>query len=258
MVRYERQNKFLVESFKSNKLAHSYILVGPKSIDKKEFAVNFIKFVNCQHPGQFLPCDKCDNCLKINKGSFIDFKIIEEDLSIAKIRELKNELIFPPYQAEFRFLIVNNAEQIKEDAASVLLKTLEEPKKRNVFFLLANSIYQVLPTIKSRCQVLKFTPFLKEQKGKEEYVFEDFLSKLKNKTIIEKFSFVKNLEEEKYFDFLEEAIKFFQNKVRDDSFRDYSKKEMVVILKNFKKTHSLINKTNTNPRLALENTLLNT
>ncbi|MDP2820838.1 MAG: hypothetical protein Q8O39_01360 [bacterium] len=258
MFKYDRQNKFLVESFKSNKLAHSYILVGPKSVDKKEFAVNFVKFANCQNPSQFFPCDKCDNCLKINKGSFIDFKIIEEDLSIAKMRELKNELIFPPYQADLRFLIINNAEQIKEDAASVLLKTLEEPRKRNVFFLLANSVYQVLPTIKSRCQILKFNPFLKEAKEKEEFIFGDFLSKLKSKTIIEKFSFVKNLEEEKYFSFLEEAIKFFQGKVRDDSFRDYSKKELVIILKNFKKAHSLINKTNANQRLALENTLLNT
>jgi DNA polymerase III gamma/tau subunit len=174
------------------------------------------------------------------------------------MRELKNELIYPPYQAELRFLIINNTEQIKEDAASVLLKTLEEPRKKNVFFLLADSIFQVLPTIKSRCQILKFNPILKENNKEEEFVFGDFLSKLKNKTLIEKFSFIKNLDEEKYFAFLEEAIKFFQRKIREDSFRDYSKKELVVVLKNLKKAYSLINKTNTNPRLALENTLLNT
>lgn len=254
---YKKQKKFLEQSFLNKKLAHSYILSGPKEVNKMEFILEFVKFVNCTNQKEYSFCGICDNCLKIGQNKFIDL-IIVNDLSIDKIKQAKNELIYPPYQADYRIVILNNTEQIRDDAASFLLKTLEEPKKRNLFFLLTNNLFQVLPTIKSRCQILKFNPIPRSRTQKTEFIFKDFFINLKKKTLIEKFSFIKNLKEEEHLNFVEESIIFFHNKIFTGSFKDYSKNEYLIILKNFKKAYFLINKTNTNSRLVLENILLNT
>jgi len=254
---YKKQKKFLEQSFINKKLAHSYILSGPREVNKMEFILKFVKFINCMNENEYSFCGTCDNCLKIEQNKFIDL-VIKDDLSMDRIREIKNELIYPPYKADYRIIILNNTEQIRDDAASFLLKTLEEPKKRNLFFLLTNNLFQLLPTIKSRCQILKFNPVPRSKAGARKFIFKDFFVDLKKKTIIEKFSFIKNLKEEDHLNFTEEAIFFFHDKIFTSLSKDYSKNEYLIILKNFKKAYFLINKTNTNSRLILENILLNT
>jgi hypothetical protein len=256
---FKRQWNFLIAGYKTNRLAHSYLLAGPRNVDKKRFVLEFVKYLNCLERKEEEPCLICRNCLQIESNNFIDLKIIEEDLSVRQMKQLKKELIYPPYQAEFRIIIINKTDQIKEDAASVVLKTLEEPNKRNIFFLLADNIFQVLPTIKSRCQVLKFNPSLRQKQIQDQInsdyqkIFLDF----KKKSLIEKFSLVKNLKEEEYFPFLEAGIIFFQNKFKKQDFNDYSKEEVITILRNFKKIYFLLQRTNINPRLTLEMLVLN-
>jgi len=259
-VNFKRQWELLVAGHKSNRLAHSYLLAGPKGVGKKKFVLEFAKYLNCLEKKGERACSNCRHCLEIDNNTFIDLKIVEGDFSIEKMKRLKQELIYPPYQAEYRIVLINGVDQIREDAASVFLKTLEEPNKRNIFFLLAENIFQVLPTIKSRCQVLKFYSFSREKELQAEMdpKFQKAFSGLKKMNLIEKFNLVKNLPEEEELVFLETGMVFFKKKFKERDFSDYSKEEIIKILKNFKKIHFLLQKTNVNPRLALEVLLLNT
>lgn len=258
---YQKQWRFLTESFKSGRLAHSYLLAGARELNKEAIALEFAKYINCLNSSEEFSCQQCLPCQQIREERFIDLKIVKEDLSVKQMKEIKNNLIYPPYQSSFRVIIINKADQIREDAASVLLKTLEEPQKGNVFFLLADNYFQVLPTIRSRCQILKFNPLAQKRKKtleKRKLIYADFWQNLSQKSLIEKFGFVKNLPEREYLIFLEEGIEIFREFIYQEKKDPYSLRETAVILKNLKKVYFLLQKTNINPRLSLENLLLNT
>ncbi len=122
------------------------------------------------------PCGKCRTCRQILSGKSPDVIFLEPDGDIIKIdtvRELSRRIAYKPYQASRRVIIISDAQTLNREAANALLKSLEEPPPRTVFFLTAGQPSDLLPTVVSRCQSIRFNPvsaagiekMLRDQRG---------------------------------------------------------------------------------------------
>jgi DNA polymerase-3 subunit delta' len=127
--------------------AHAYLLVGPPGTGKSEAVRAFA--------AALLGCDP----RRIEPGSHPDLVVVEpagEQLMVDQIHELQSGLRFRPQEAARRVGIVLEADRLNRDAANAFLKTLEEPPGEVVLLLVAGDLSAVLPTIRSRCQLIRF------------------------------------------------------------------------------------------------------
>ncbi|MBI5426953.1 MAG: DNA polymerase III subunit delta' [Nitrospinae bacterium] len=149
-------------------VAHAYLFYGPESIGKKLAAVEFAKALNCQVSGPADGCDECPSCRKIEQGTHPDFFFLEPTktsssaregaIRIEDVRELQRRLNFLPYEGKTKVAVVDSAELMNPQAGNSFLKTLEEPPSNTVLILIASNPRQLLPTIVSRCQGIRFQP----------------------------------------------------------------------------------------------------
>lgn len=141
--------KLLQEQVVASQVSHAYLFVGPKSCGKLNCAKALAK--------DMLPDEAADN---IDNNSYIDVKIYGpqgvNSYLTSQIKEIIADASLAPSLGKYKFYIIQNAEKLGSSAANAFLKTLEEPASFNIFILLAQNIDSVLPTITSRCQVLKF------------------------------------------------------------------------------------------------------
>jgi DNA polymerase III subunit gamma/tau len=149
----------LAKQITSDKTVHAYLFVGPRGTGKTSTARILAKALNCTKPDKNGdPCDQCNTCIAIKKGSFMD--LIEIDAAsnrgIDDIRELKNRVKLAPTTGKTKVYIIDEVHMLTSEAFNALLKTLEEPPKNTVFILCTTELHKVPETIKSRCQVFKF------------------------------------------------------------------------------------------------------
>lgn len=107
------------------------------------------------------PCGECRACRKIASGNHPDvihIKPTGSSIRIAQIRELYHTLMMRPYEARVRVVIISDAQMMNPEASNALLKMLEEPPDRTVLILTADQASDLLPTIISRCQRIRFRP----------------------------------------------------------------------------------------------------
>lgn len=156
----------LMNQVKSGKTAHAYLFVGPRGTGKTTTARILAKALNCKNitkDGD--PCDKCENCLSVQKGKFLD--LIEIDAAsnrgIDDIRDLRERIKLTPSMGKTKIYIIDEVHMLTTEAFNALLKTLEEPPAHAVFILCTTELHKVPDTIKSRCQVFKFKRATVEQ-----------------------------------------------------------------------------------------------
>ena len=168
----DRPKQTLDKALRSGRIPNAYLFYGQESVGKKFTAIEVCKALNCEILSPMDSCDKCSSCLKIEKRTHPDFFILEPKkssptareaiLKIDEIRELQRKLLYLPYEGSTKVAIINNAECMNPQAANSFLKTLEEPPTKTLIILIASNPYQLLPTVLSRCQRIRFFPLPSE------------------------------------------------------------------------------------------------
>jgi len=149
----------LKNAIRSGRIANAYIFSGPTDAGKEFTAINFAKALNCISGGED-SCDKCISCRKIDDGNHADVRLIRPEgtkLKIEQMRFLQRQGSYKPMEGNYKVYIITEAEKMSLEAANSLLKTLEEPPGAMVLILSTIVYSALLPTIRSRCQALKFS-----------------------------------------------------------------------------------------------------
>nr|WP_076780026.1 DNA polymerase III subunit delta' [Lachnoclostridium phocaeense] len=142
-----------------NKVSHAYILNGERGSGKKMLANLFATTLLCEEQGPD-PCNACHSCHQAESGNHPDIIRVTHEkpntISVDDIRRQVNEDIqIKPYQGPYKIYIIAEADLMTVQAQNALLKTIEEPPAYAVIFLLTENAEALLPTITSRCVMLK-------------------------------------------------------------------------------------------------------
>ncbi|MCD6337568.1 MAG: DNA polymerase III subunit gamma/tau, partial [Candidatus Marinimicrobia bacterium] len=148
----------LKNAIEKNRLGHAYIFSGPRGTGKTTTARLLAKVVNCENPVDGNPCNKCTICREITEGRSMDVLEIDgaSNRGIDSIRDLREQVKYPPIHGKYKVYIIDEFHQITKDAFNALLKTLEEPPKHILFIFATTELHKVLPIILSRCQRFEF------------------------------------------------------------------------------------------------------
>ncbi len=157
----ENQNlagRILKGILKTERIANTYLFIGPDGTGKKFAALQFAKALNCDRGG----CEECPSCIKIEEFSHPDVHLItpESDknvISIEQMRGMQRDAYLGAFISRFKIYVIEEAGRMSEGAANSLLKILEEPPEDTIFILTTSSPQDILPTIISRCQMVRFT-----------------------------------------------------------------------------------------------------
>jgi DNA polymerase-3 subunit delta' len=145
-------------------LRHAYLITGPQGIGRRTLALRLAQTVNClQPPAPGEPCLACRACTQLARMQHPDLDIVQAEqvggtLRVEQVRQLQHNLSLAPYEARYRVALLLRFEEAHPSAANALLKTLEEPPSQVLLLLTAESAEGLLPTIVSRCEVLRLRP----------------------------------------------------------------------------------------------------
>jgi len=153
-------------TIRSGKTAHAYIFEGPAGCGRRKTALALVQALFCGSAGDDA-CGVCPSCRKVAGGSHGDIHLVEplpdkRDISIAQLREIQRELALRPYEAPRKACIMEPADRMNPNSANSFLKTLEEPPGNAIIILITENADLLLPTIRSRCQLVRFAPLSPE------------------------------------------------------------------------------------------------
>ena len=183
LVGNEKVKEYLNSTIENKNISHSFMFVGKPGIGKKQFAHQYAEMIMCLQDGK---CDgnsvKCDSCVKFEGNANPDYVEITPDgktLKIEQIRNLQARIVEKPITSRRKVYVIDDADLMSEEAQNCLLKTLEEPPEYAVIILIVSNESRILPTIKSRCVIIKFQPLtLKEIKQVKPELSDDLIQLL--------------------------------------------------------------------------------
>ena len=179
LIGNQRVKDILRRMLSSRRVPGAQLFAGMDGIGKKLFALELAKALNCRAPLGAEACDACPSCVRINGSKFLGYdnddankkKIIWSEhadvglvrpfnkiIRVPVMRELEREANFRPYEGAARIFIIEDADRLNEESSNALLKTLEEPPRTTHLILITSRPAALLPTIRSRCQVIRFAP----------------------------------------------------------------------------------------------------
>jgi len=155
----EKLARNFLTAWKQDRFAQAYILSGPDGIGKTPFAIELAKTFLCREGGDDA-CEACPSCRKVAHGNHEDVEILEPSgagfmIHWEEVQELIEKLRLKARSGEHRFVIIREADRMREETANHFLKTLEEPPTDVTFFLLTARLPALLETIVSRCQIVR-------------------------------------------------------------------------------------------------------
>ncbi|GAB4520898.1 MAG: DNA polymerase III subunit delta' [Anaerolineales bacterium] len=168
IIGHEWAVRLLQNHIRSGRRQHAYLFTGPQGVGRRTLALRLAQALNCpspQAPG--IPCGVCTTCRQIAALQHPDLYVIEAErsggtLKVEQIRELQHNLALAPYAGAYKIALLLRFEEAHPSAANALLKTLEEPPPRVILLLTASDPDALLPTIVSRCEVLRLRPLAVE------------------------------------------------------------------------------------------------
>ncbi|RJQ24063.1 MAG: hypothetical protein C4560_00280 [Nitrospiraceae bacterium] len=197
VIGQEKAINILCGRIAKDRVPHALLFAGDEGIGKRLAAMNFAKTLNCQGKehrakgveetgldfGFFPPeteavnagpqpltpdplidsCDQCPSCVKIDKAGHPDVFIIEpegdgDQIRVDAIRQLEEALAYKPFEGSYKIAIIDNAEKMNQSTANAFLDTLESPPDQSVLVLISSRPDMLLPTIRSRCHRINFSP----------------------------------------------------------------------------------------------------
>ena len=158
LVGQEHISRALKNALAADKLAHAYLLCGPRGTGKTTTAKIIAKTVNCLNSKSGEPCNQCEICETITNGNFMDILEIDgaSNRGIEEIRALKEKVNLVPTQGMYKVYIIDEVHMLTPEAFNALLKTLEEPPRHVIFIFATTEPHKLPPTILSRCQRFDF------------------------------------------------------------------------------------------------------
>ena len=153
--------QYIENAVKTDKVSHAYILNGEKGSGKRLLANLFAMSLQCQNRDEDGDaCGKCQSCKQAASNNQPDIIRVTHEkpntISIDDIREqINNDIVIKPYSSKYKIYIVPDADMMSVQAQNALLKTIEEPPAYAVILLLTENAEILLPTIRSRCVMLK-------------------------------------------------------------------------------------------------------
>ena len=150
--------RILQNALVHKRVSHAYLFSGERGTGKTTVGRILAKALNCQRGIQPEPCNDCEHCRSVGNESFLD--LIEIDAashtSVNDIRDLREKVRYRPASGRYKVYLIDEVHQLSRSAYNAFLKTLEEPPDHAVFILATTDPHRVLPTVRSRCQHLRF------------------------------------------------------------------------------------------------------
>ncbi len=158
IISQEHVTRTLQNALRAGRIAHAYLLCGPRGTGKTSTARVLAKAVNCLAEPAERPCNQCPRCQAVSAGRDLD--LIEIDAAsnrgIDEIRALRDKIAFAPNEGRYRVYVVDEVHMLTTEAFNALLKTLEEPPPHVIFVLATTEPQKIPATILSRCQRFDF------------------------------------------------------------------------------------------------------
>lgn len=156
IIGHQDKIKSLITAFEQDHLPQTFLFVGPQGVGKKLSAVALAQAILCERSRS--ACGECASCLRLEKLHHESLLVVEPEKNLIKIEKAREVLDFLSYKSlsTNRVVIFDHAESLNPQAANSLLKALEEPAAGTYFFLIAPSSSHVLPTLRSRSQIISF------------------------------------------------------------------------------------------------------
>jgi len=166
IIGHQKQIETLHSALAHGRLHHAYLFVGPDGVGKRTVALSLARVIHCRESHDDF-CGRCANCARIQAGNHPDVRVIEplpgkKEISIQQIRDTEKELNFRSFSGGRKIAVIDPATLMNLSAQNALLKTLEEPPQDSVLILIASSAGGLLPTLRSRCLRLSFSPLSRD------------------------------------------------------------------------------------------------
>lgn len=140
----EFAKKYMINSIKKESINHAYMFEGIEGIGKETFAEDLAKILL-----DVKNLENTPDCIRVKPDG--------NSIKIAQVRELQGDIVIKPHK-KYKIYIFDKSEKMTVEGQNALLKTLEEPPEYAIIILIANNKESLLPTIRSRCEIVKFTP----------------------------------------------------------------------------------------------------
>lgn len=168
LIGHDAVLKHIRSAVSAGRVSHAYLVEGAEGAGKKTLAGQFAMALLCKAPENGEPCGRCDSCRVFLSGNHPDMHYIRPGekgtLPVQRIREeLVQDMEILPYYSGRKIYIVERAHLMNAQAQNALLKTIEEPPAYGVILLLAESVQSFLPTVRSRCVLLRLLPLPEEK-----------------------------------------------------------------------------------------------
>lgn len=159
---HELTKRVLQAQLGAGRVPNAYLFAGPEGIGKRRLALEMAKAMNCLAEGA-RPCDACTTCKQFARESHPDLHVVvpsgaSEQIKIDDVRQVIGRVQLRPFNARLQVAVIDGADRLTDEAANSLLKVLEEPPAGARFLLTTSRPAFCLPTITSRCQVLRCMP----------------------------------------------------------------------------------------------------
>jgi DNA polymerase-3 subunit delta' len=184
LVGNNRAKDILRRMLVQRRVPGALLFAGEESVGKFQFAIETAKALNCLHPQGVEACDRCSSCARIPKfapppasddkerGKHIAWsghqdvgllRLEKNIITVDQAREVERESNYRPREGRARVFIIDPAEKMNDNAANALLKTLEDFAPTSHLILVTSRPASLLPTIRSRCQTIRFAPLTPEE-----------------------------------------------------------------------------------------------